>query len=107
MSDWLAIADNFESKWNFGNCIGTIDGKHVIILAPTKSGLHLFNYKKSRSIVLMAIVNADYEFILVDIGDAGRCGNYIFSYFIFHSIHSLIACFLQLIAIISSTLTLN
>jgi len=71
-SDWLAIADDFERKWNFGNCIGAIDGKHVIMQAPARSGSQFFNYKKSHSIVLMAIVNANYEFILVDIGEAGR-----------------------------------
>lgn len=71
-SDWLAIADDFEKKWNFGNCIGAIDGKHVSMQAPAKSGSQFFNYKKSHSIVLMAIVNANYEFIFVDIGDAGR-----------------------------------
>jgi len=37
-SDWLAIADDFERKWNFGNCIGAIDGKHVIMQAPARSG---------------------------------------------------------------------
>ena len=71
-SDWLAIADDFERKWNFGNCIGAIDGKHVTMQAPARSGSQFFNYKKSHSIVLMAIVNANYEFILVDIGEAGK-----------------------------------
>ena len=40
--------------------------------APARSGSQFFNYKKSHSIVLMAIVNAKYELICVDIGDAGR-----------------------------------
>ena len=40
--------------------------------APAHSGSLFFNYKKSHSIVLMAVSNANYEFILVDIGDTGH-----------------------------------
>jgi len=28
--DWKKIALEFEQKWNFGNCIGAIDGKHCV-----------------------------------------------------------------------------
>ena len=28
---WKKNADLFEQKWNFPNCIGAIDGKHVQI----------------------------------------------------------------------------
>lgn len=29
--NWKKVANEFEQKWNFKNCIGAIDGKHVII----------------------------------------------------------------------------
>ena len=69
--DWKKIADGFEKRWNFPNCIGAIDGKHVVMQAPPRSGSLFYNYKGSHSIVLMAVVNANYQFSFVDIGDLG------------------------------------
>ena len=49
--------------------------------APGRSGSSFFNYKKTHTIVLMAICNARYQFIIVAIRDSGRkkdssvCGN--------------------------------
>ena len=40
--------------------------------APPKSGSYFFKYQKTRSIVLMAVVNSNYQFFMVEIGDAGR-----------------------------------
>ena len=49
-----------------------MDGKHVVIQAPAKSGSLFFNYKKSFNIVLLALCDASYQFTAVDIGEAGR-----------------------------------
>ena len=70
--EWQQIAKEFEVKWNFPNAIGAIDGKHVVMQAPARSGSAFFNYKKQHSIVLMAVCSALYRFLLVDIGDSGR-----------------------------------
>ena len=34
---WKSIADEFYERWNFLNCIGAIDSKHVMIQCPFNS----------------------------------------------------------------------
>lgn len=54
------------------NCGGAIDGKHIRIQPPPNTGALYYNYKNFYSVVLMAIVNSNYEFIYVDVGKQGR-----------------------------------
>ena len=71
MQDWQRIEHRFSTQWNNPNCIGAIDGKHVVIQAPHNSGSQFFNYKGTFSLALMALVDADYKFTFVDIGNYG------------------------------------
>ena len=69
---WIKIEEDFCSKWNFPNVLGAIDGKHVLIQAPALSGSQFFCYKKTFSIVMLCLVDANYKFIAVDIGAYGK-----------------------------------
>ena len=57
---WLQIAQLFHDRWQLPHCIGAADGKHVCILHPRNSGSEFYNHKGFFSVVLLAVVDADY-----------------------------------------------
>lgn len=68
---WLKIEKGFKDRWNLPHCIGALDGKHVRIQNPNLAGSHYFNYKKFFSMVLLAVVDAEYRFTYIDVGAVG------------------------------------
>uniref|UniRef100_A0A9J8D5P7 DDE Tnp4 domain-containing protein n=1 Tax=Cyprinus carpio carpio TaxID=630221 RepID=A0A9J8D5P7_CYPCA len=69
---WRKIAEQFDMKWQFPHCLGAIDGKHIFIQPPANSGSTFYNYKFRFSVLLMAVVDANYRFIYTNVGDQGR-----------------------------------
>ena len=69
---FVKIAADFKDRWNFPNCVGCIDGKHVKIKAPRKSGTMFFNYKQFFSVNLQGVADARCKFIFIDVGAYGK-----------------------------------
>ena len=71
-SEWKSVADEFFKEWDLPHVVGALDGKHVHIQNPKMGGSDFYNYKGFYSTNLMAICDAKYRFLWVDIGSYGR-----------------------------------
>ena len=70
--EWAKVANVFETRWNFSNGIGAIDGKRIIIQQTSNAGSHYVDYKNHNSIILLAVFAANYECLWADVGTNGR-----------------------------------
>lgn len=69
---WERNIVGFNDKWQFPNCMGSIDGKHVRVKRPNNSGSTYFNYLKTYSIVLLAVADHECKFTCIDVGGYGK-----------------------------------
>ena len=70
--EWREKAVHFGQRWIFHHAVGALDGKHVTVRCPSLSGSKYYNYKGFYSMVLLAFVDADYNFLWAD-GSNGCC----------------------------------
>ncbi|XP_056397868.1 uncharacterized protein LOC130293341 isoform X2 [Hyla sarda] len=66
VQQWIDIADKFWEVTRFPNCVGAVNGKHILIQRPSNPESEFL------STIIMAIANAEYKFVAVDIGQYGR-----------------------------------
>ena len=66
------MAKQCQALWNFPHSIRAIDGKHVVLQCLVNTAREYFNYKNAFSIVLFALVDANFNFMFVDAGCQGR-----------------------------------
>ena len=64
-AEWKGIANKTFQRWRFPDCFAAVDGKHIQLMHPHNSGSLYINYKGFFSIVLMALADYDYKFLLL------------------------------------------
>ena len=60
--DWNELETEFRLRWNVPHAIAAFNGKHVAIRKSPKSRSIYNNYTGFFSIILMALVDAEYMF---------------------------------------------
>lgn len=72
ISLWEKNSKEFYEYWDFPNCIGALDEKHIHIEAAENDGSLFYNYKGSHSIVFLALCDATYCYSVLNIGAYGK-----------------------------------
>lgn len=68
-NDWKDIQKGFNDLLSISDCVGCIGGKHIIVKCPSNLGSQSF--KGTLYIVILAMVDYEYNFTFIDIGSYG------------------------------------
>lgn len=69
---WATAVKEFAEQWDYPAAMGALDGKHIACVCPSNTGSRYYNYKGFYSVVLLALVDANYKCLIYDLGASGR-----------------------------------
>ena len=67
--------ENFRTRWNAPHTVGAIDRKNITKKKSKTTGSDYYNYKDFISLILLALVNAEYRFLWIECGTSGSCSD--------------------------------
>ena len=70
--DWIKIEKEFATRWNFPNNVAALV---EVQWGPPNSGSVNHNYKGTFTVNLMGLVDGNYKFINIDVGQYGSNGD--------------------------------
>ena len=73
--EWKIVEKKFRTRWNAPHAVGAIDRKHIAMKKQKKSDSDYYNPKAFLSLVLLALVDAEYRFLWIDCGSSGSCSD--------------------------------
>ena len=64
--------DGFAQKYSYPLCLGALDGTHISVTPPKGFETDYLNFKKFYSVIMLAVVDAEFRFTYINVGAPGR-----------------------------------
>ncbi|CAJ0597847.1 unnamed protein product [Cylicocyclus nassatus] len=72
---FMQVARITQERFDYPRAVGFIDGKHIHIKNPARSGSIFYNYQHYYSTILLALCDCDHRIITYDVGAPGRASD--------------------------------